>query len=173
MSGLSSAGDAKRVTHHNGGVKKGDKYMESLDRLLADIKAEYQEKDKPAEMKTPPALKAEPHALPTYQAPAPQKTKNFSPRSEYSLIAELKTEYGERDRAEELKRQQQLQEEQRRQQQLLEQQRQKLTLAAQAWLKELDPLSDEGLWFEELTGKYPSRLEAAIDYLQALQGKNP
>lgn len=147
--------------------------MESIDRLLAELKAEYQEKDKPAEMKTPPPLKAaqkaEPPAKQTYQAPAPPKTKNLSPLYEGSLIAELKREYEERDRAEELKRQQQLQEEKRRQQQLIEQQRQKLTLAAQAWLKELDPLSDEGLWFEALADKYPSRLEAAIDYLQALR----
>ncbi|MBW4491905.1 MAG: hypothetical protein KME26_02085 [Oscillatoria princeps RMCB-10] len=151
--------------------------MESIDRLLAELKAEYQEKDKPAEIKTPPPLKAaqkaEPQALQTYQAPPPPKTKNSSPLYEGSLIAELKTEYEERDRAEELKRQQQVREEQRRQQQLLAQQRQKLTLAAQAWLKELEPLSEEGLWFEALAEKYPSRLEAAIDYLQALQGKNP
>ena len=143
--------------------------MESIDRLLADIKAEYEEKDKPAEVKNPPALKAEKPEKPTYLPPAPPKTKNLYPLSEYSLIGELKAEYEERDKAEEMKRQQQLQEEQRRQQQLLEQQRHKLTLAAQEWLKELEPLSDEGLWFEELAGKYPSRLEAAIDYLQALR----
>ncbi len=143
--------------------------MESIDRLLAEVKAEYQGKDKPAEMKTTPALKAEQPAKPTYQAPAPPKTKNLSPLSEYSLIADLKAEYEDREKAEELKRQQQLQEEQLRQQQLLEQQRQKLTIAAQEWLKKLDPLSEEGLWFEELADKYSSRLEAAIDYLQALR----
>jgi len=38
---------------------------------------------------------------------------------------------------------------------------------AQAWLKQLDRLSSEGIWFEEFAKKYPSELEAALDYLFA------
>ncbi|MCA1904210.1 MAG: hypothetical protein LDL47_05155 [Cyanobacteria bacterium KgW148] len=37
---------------------------------------------------------------------------------------------------------------------------------AKEWLKELDPLSSEGLWFKEFAKHYPSELEAALDYLQ-------
>ena len=37
---------------------------------------------------------------------------------------------------------------------------------ATAWLKKLDPLDGEGLWFEEFAKNYPSRLEAAIALLQ-------
>ncbi len=33
---------------------------------------------------------------------------------------------------------------------------------ATEWLKKLDPLDGEGLWFEEFAKNYPSRLEAAI-----------
>lgn len=51
------------------------------------------------------------------------------------------------------------------------QHRRKKALArkAQAWLAKLDPHSDEGIWFEEFSYSYPSRLEAAIDYLEALR----
>ena len=38
---------------------------------------------------------------------------------------------------------------------------------ATAWLKNLDPLDGEGLWFEGFAKNYPSRLEAAIALLQS------
>lgn len=38
----------------------------------------------------------------------------------------------------------------------------RFTQQANEWLKKLDPLSGEGLWFEEFAKNYPSRLEAAI-----------
>ena len=40
---------------------------------------------------------------------------------------------------------------------------------AQTWLKELDPLSNEGMWFTDFADGYESRLDAAIDYLMALE----
>lgn len=53
----------------------------------------------------------------------------------------------------------------------LEKQRQEKQLIRQAeqWLKNLDPYSDEGFWFEQFALSYASKLEAAIDYLRALQ----
>ncbi len=36
---------------------------------------------------------------------------------------------------------------------------------AQAWLDELDPLSDDGFWFEQFSESYESRIEAALDFL--------
>ena len=38
---------------------------------------------------------------------------------------------------------------------------------ATEWVKKLDPLGGEGLWFEEFAKNYPSRLEAAIALLQS------
>lgn len=38
---------------------------------------------------------------------------------------------------------------------------------ATEWLKKLDPLCGEGLWFEEFAKNYSSRLEAAIALLQS------
>ena len=36
---------------------------------------------------------------------------------------------------------------------------------AEDWIKKLDPLAGEGIWFEEFASHYQSRLEAAIAYL--------
>ena len=56
-------------------------------------------------------------------------------------------------------------------QQVAEQQKAKnqQAIAKQAteWLKQLDPLGGEGLWFEEFAKNYPSRLEAAIALIQS------
>ncbi|MEA5420110.1 hypothetical protein VB712_12840 [Spirulina sp. CCNP1310] len=49
-----------------------------------------------------------------------------------------------------------------------QQRRKAIAPKAEAWLKALDPYSDEGLWFEQFAYNYASRLEAAIDYLEAL-----
>jgi Mg2+ and Co2+ transporter CorA len=46
--------------------------------------------------------------------------------------------------------------------------RKQLTIKAKQWLKNLDPNSDEGFWFEQFADSYQSKLEAAIDYLEAL-----
>ncbi|MBD2042364.1 salt stress protein, Slr1339 family [Microcoleus sp. FACHB-672] len=201
--------------------------MESIERLLADVKTEYQSSVEPAEPKPLTDLTAKPatasaasenvllsnfatlpennllaelkreyeetNALSSVKAAKvnglpnlteeisvfPQLTSstihengllnNFVSLPENNLLAELKGEYEEEAKAEEQKRQQQLKEEQIRQEKLKQQQREAISKQAQAWLKTLDPLSDEGLWFEEFAYKYPSKQEAAIDYLQALQ----
>ncbi|MGL5923731.1 salt stress protein, Slr1339 family [Chroococcidiopsis sp.] len=41
--------------------------------------------------------------------------------------------------------------------------------AAEQWLKTLDRKSTEGLWFEEFACNYSTEIEAAIDYLKAVQ----
>lgn len=40
---------------------------------------------------------------------------------------------------------------------------------AKRWLKNLDPNSDEYIWFDIFSERYKSKLEAAIDYLQAMR----
>lgn len=49
-----------------------------------------------------------------------------------------------------------------------EQQQKKATLerTARQWLKNLDPLSGEGLWFTDFARNFSSPLEAAIAYLE-------
>lgn len=51
--------------------------------------------------------------------------------------------------------------------------RKQLTRQAEQWLAKLDPLSDEGMWFDGLAESYPSRLEAAISYLSTIEQSNP
>lgn len=75
-----------------------------------------------------------------------------------------------RKQASEIKQQEKLQLIQ--QEELNKQRRRKqLTLKAKEWLKNLDPTSDEGFWFEEFAYSYESKLEAAIDYLEALESQ--
>ncbi len=157
--------------------------MESIDYLLAQVKAEYQEQEQGKEPKKKPLFEEEefnslPAVLPTYQSQPSQQ--NWISPAEESLLAQVRAEVEERERAEELKKQEQLREEQlRKQQQLREEQlraehrrqrkREALTQEAKEWLKKLNPRSEEGLWFEEFSYSYPSKLEAAIDYLEALR----
>lgn len=74
-----------------------------------------------------------------------------------------------RERQERERQAQQQQESQRREQQKQERKRQALKQEAEVWLKKLHPNTDEGRWFTEFSYNYPSKLEAAIDYLAALK----
>lgn len=42
---------------------------------------------------------------------------------------------------------------------------------AQAWLDQLDPLSDDGFWFEQFAESYESRIQAALDFLDPGRAK--
>lgn len=152
--------------------------MESIDDLLAQVKAEYQA-PKIQQPKKPSLLEKELNSV----QPSIIQPKSFNQPekslAEDSLLAEIKAEFAEQQRTEEIKKQQQLREEQRQKEQQIkeeqvrvQQQEQKrkeaLTTEAKEWLKNLNFRSEEGLWFEEFSYSYPSKLEAAIDYLQAL-----
>jgi hypothetical protein len=157
--------------------------MESIDDLLAQVKAEYQEQEQGLQPTKQPLFEKEefksPAPLPSSYPPSPSAPSWPSPVEDWEL-AQFKAEFEEQQRAEELKRQQQLREEElRKEQQLQEEQlraqqrrkrkREALTQEATEWLKKLSPRSEEGLWFEEFAYSYPSKLEAAIDYLEALR----
>lgn len=146
--------------------------MESIDDILAQLKSEYQEKDNPEQQKKPAFVKKEKAIepkLPNLPPPVSQKKSFSASNPEDALLSQIKAEFVEKDREEELKKQQQIKEEKIRQEQIKQQQRQALTREAEAWLKKLNPRSAEGLWFEEFAYSYSSKLEAAIDYLQALK----
>lgn len=161
-----------------------NKWVSSVDdELLAQVKTELEEKDQgkqakkiplftEEELKTPPPLPV------TYQSQS--VTKNWISPVDNNLLGQVKAELEEKERAEELKKQQQIQEEQLRKEQLIREEqlrsqqreqrkREALTQEANEWLKKLNPRSEEGRWFEEFSYSYPSKLEAAIDYLQALR----
>jgi len=126
--------------------------MDSIDDLLAQVKAEY---DQPSVQQPQPKIQKE---------QVEQRMQSTSAID--SLLAQVKADYQQHDQAEELQRQQQFQEEQRKQEQIKQQEFEVVKIKAIAWLKKLDPLSSEGIWFENFAKKYSSKLDAAIDYLQ-------
>lgn len=128
--------------------------MDSIDDLLAQVKAKYEE---PADEQKTKLKQTQPFKQPQLKS------------SVDSLLAQVKADYEQQDEAEKLEIQQQLQAEEHRQQQLKQQKLEALNRKAIAWLKKLDPLSSEGIWFENFSQKYPSKLAAANDYLQGLE----
>jgi hypothetical protein len=128
--------------------------MDSIDKLLAQIKAEYDGEQ------------------PQQPQPKPNVGKPFSPPANKSasfidnLLAEVQADVEAQDKAEELRKQQEIEEERIRQEQIKAKQREGLKKQAQDWLTKLDPFSPEGLWFERFAESYSSKLEAAIEYLQ-------
>lgn len=100
--------------------------------------------------------------------PNPIPRESIGRSSTDPLLAQLKADYAERDRLEAQQREQQQREAQRQQEQLKRQRRAALAEQAKQWLEQLAPNSDEWLWFEEFSQRYPSKLEAAIDYLDAV-----
>ena len=160
--------------------------MDSIDKLLAQIKAEYKESDRQEQPKkqqipvqpieqpppqTESSLDSLLNELEAKQGQIKQQTskapKNEAPLN--SLLSDIKADYEGRDRAEEQVRQEQLKAEELRKQKLKQQELEVLQQQATTWLKKLEPLSTEGLWFEKFAENYSSKLEAAIVYLQDLQ----
>jgi hypothetical protein len=144
------------------------KTMESIDKLLAQLKAEYEE-PKPAQQPPPDFAK------PAQQPLQPDVVKPFIPSQPKSqsiidnILAEVKADVEAQAAAEELRRQQELEQERLRQEKIKAQQLAALGKQAKEWLEKLDSFSPEGLWFERFAEGYPSKLEAAIEYLQSNQ----
>ncbi|MBW4638390.1 MAG: hypothetical protein KME05_09155 [Gloeocapsa sp. UFS-A4-WI-NPMV-4B04] len=128
--------------------------MDFIDDLLAQVKAEYDQPDVQQPQQKIQKEKFE------------QRAQSTSPID--SLLAQVKADYQQHDQAEELERQQQFQEEQRKQKQIKQQEFEAVKIKAIVWLKKLDPLSSEGIWFENFAKKYSSKLAAAIDYIQSV-----
>ncbi|MEG4851789.1 hypothetical protein QUB10_12835 [Microcoleus sp. B5-D4] len=164
--------------------------MESIDRLLGELKAEYQASQKNAELKSQTPVQAQ-APVPQAAVPSNQTFKtsdiNLYAGSLDKDLAQIKAEYESQNKAQEVasleplkaehEAQNQAQEVASLQPQPAEQvagpqlevqtHRQKVR-QAQVWLKKLDKNSDEGYWFDQFAFKYSSRIDAAIDYLQAV-----
>ncbi|MBD2451682.1 hypothetical protein H6G76_32110 [Nostoc sp. FACHB-152] len=142
--------------------------MDSIDKLLAQLKAEYEE-PKPTQQQPPDFVK------PAQQPSQPDMVKPIiisQPKSRSiidNILAEVKADVEAQAAAEELRRQQELEQERLRQEKIKAQQLAALGKQAKEWLEKLDPFSPEGLWFERFAEGYPSKLEAAIEYLQSNQ----
>ncbi|MBE9005156.1 hypothetical protein IQ259_08895 [Fortiea sp. LEGE XX443] len=128
--------------------------MDSIDKLLAQLKAEY-DPAKPAIQQPKPDLET------PFIQPLPQSQSIID-----NILAEVKADVEAQEAAEELRRQQEQEQERIRQEKIKAQQLEALQKPAQEWLEKLDPFSPEGLWFERFTEGYPSKLAATIEYLQ-------
>lgn len=83
-------------------------------------------------------------------------------------LKQIASQYRPQDVAQALQNLEQRQEEQRLDAKRQQRKREALRQKAREWLKNLDPHSEEGLWFEEFAYAYDSKLDAAMDYLSAL-----
>ena len=134
--------------------------MDSIDKLLAEVQAECQQ---------PKTSKQPPKQAPKQGLKPNQQSKNFPKNNDLNdLLSQVKSEFDEADRVEEKQRAEQLKQEALKQYMIRKQKQAQLTKQALEWLKSLDSLSDEGFWFEQFAEKFPTRLDAAIAYLDAM-----
>jgi hypothetical protein len=139
--------------------------MGEIEDLLAQMKAEYQKKDRPD---NPPSVKSPDFAKEKEQPLAKFPVNSPSASSTDGILQALARENQEREKQEIIRCQNEAAERQKAE--VLKQQRKREALAkkAQQWLAKLDPKSEEGRWFEDFSYAYDSPLEAAITYLEAL-----
>lgn len=159
--------------------------MDPIDKLLAEVQAEYQEPKTSNRPQNLPNLSnlqnllekptekpiGKPMGKPTQSLP--KATTSFtSDRGLDNLLGQVKSEFDQTDRLEAEKRAEELKQEALKQEQIRKEKQAQLRGQAQEWLKSLDPLSDEGFWFEQFAEKYPNRLDAAIAYLEVIPASN-
>lgn len=166
--------------------------MDELEDLLSQLKTEYTNPEEPQRV-TPPPVVPSPSVTskPTHSSvdhllsqlkgdikenkPQPTPSKNISSQSrltqpiEPSLFVDLRSEYQEKDQIAAERQQREIKENQRLEKQRLLKKREALKEKALIWLKQLNPKSDEGKWFEEFSYSYDSKVEAAMHYLEALR----
>jgi len=138
--------------------------MESIDRLLGELKAEYQASQKIAELKSQASVQAQTPSNPTFKT----SDINLSASPLDKDLAQIKAEYEAQNKAQEVALQEPQPAEKVAGPQLEVQTHRQKVRQAQVWLKKLDKNSDEGYWFDQFAFKYSSRIDAAIDYLQAV-----
>ena len=149
--------------------------MDSLDKLLADLNAVDQPKPSNLDQAQTDKLLAALAAI-NQSRENPQSTDQSSPKSSSSkakdphletLLSQLKLGYEQQELEEQKKKQVLLHQQQLAAQQQSEAIRKRRERQAKQWLKELDPLTTEGIWFTDFARNYSSLLEAVIDYLEA------
>jgi hypothetical protein len=163
--------------------------MDEMEKLLAQLKAEYEqnERPQPASPSNSPSTELTRSSSPIDNLLAEVKAELEQPRSDSqqplqstspatvvpstdnTFLQDIQAEDREREQLERERQQQELLERQRQEEQRRQRKRQALRQQAQEWLKKLNPRSEEGIWFEEFSYSYENKLEAAIDYLEALR----
>lgn len=138
-----------------------------IDNMLAEVKADVEEQKTAEDLLTQTeyqpgkTTQLQPNLV-SQLIPSPPKPPSIID----NILAEVKADVEEQEAAEELRKRQELEQERIRQEKIKAQQLEALRKPAKEWLEKLDPFSSEGLWFERFAEGYPSKLEAAIEYLQ-------
>jgi hypothetical protein len=149
----------------------------SMEQMLAELRAEL-ESGRGRPNNTP----SQPVTPPKYNQEASQNNQKHRDRLNILIDQDYQMQARKREaKLAEVQRQEaaRLAEQKRRQQELIEAQRREelreqrrkeaLRETAQQWLKNLNLRSEEGKWFEEFSYSYENKLEAAIDYLEAMR----
>jgi hypothetical protein len=136
---------------------------EPIDDLLAEVKAEFEGEQTKLEQGR------EVRSLRSRCAHSTLNPKNSSFSKDLSNSDNLIKDLQQEDKAEQERKQQEIIAQKQKQQDKERRRTEALKQKAREWLNNLDPKSDEGLWFEEFAYAYESKLEAAIDYLKAIR----
>ena len=165
----SSVPKPKRSPQNNASSASID---EMLDELRADIesgRARGETQPKPAGSPTNPDRST--HNNAKYRERLNiliEQDYQMQARKREAKLAEIKRKEEARI-AKQKRRQQELIEAQRREELRERRRKEALQEKAKQWLKNLNPRSEEGKWFEEFSYSYENKLQAAIDYLEAMR----
>ncbi len=145
--------------------------MDSIDKILSELQAEYQQSANSQSGKTEEVKKVKQVKKVKLDSSPPSSLFTSSSKGDVidNILAEVKQDIEEKEVLEEQQKQQELEEERIRQEKIKAKQLEALKAQAQQWLQKLEPLSTEGMWFETFAKSYPSKLEAAIEYLSSEQ----
>ncbi|WP_019508880.1 salt stress protein, Slr1339 family [Pleurocapsa sp. PCC 7319] len=168
----------KSSSHKSPQPPQNQASKQSMEQMLTELRTELESgREQASDLSSKPQV-----------SPKPNQTSASSNLSKYRnrLNALIDQDYQMQERKREakfaeIKRQEEarIAEQKRRQQELIEAQRREelrerrrkeaLREKAQQWLKNLNLRSEEGRWFEEFSYSYEDKLQAAIDYLEAMR----
>ena len=147
--------------------------MDPIDKLLSELQAEYQQSansqaEKIQEEEEEKQVNQVKKINLDLSAPSSSLFESSSKGDAIdNILSEVKKEIEEKQLLEEEHKQQAIAEERIRQEKIKAQKLEAYKGQAQEWLENLEPLSPEGMWFESFAQSYPSKLEAAIEYLNS------
>ncbi len=149
------------------------KNVEPMADLLAEVRAQFDDKKEQQLRRSTISAEEVGNLLSEVETQFSGRKEPDSQRSSSSgstnSLAEIQAKFEEKRKATKSYDYEESALELRLEEQKKQRQRRVLTHRAQEWLKNLNPLSEEGMWFEEFADSYPSPLEAAIEYLAALE----
>ncbi|MGB3758642.1 MAG: hypothetical protein WBA07_20045 [Rivularia sp. (in: cyanobacteria)] len=145
--------------------------MDSIDKILSELQAEYQQSANSSTEKTEEPNKVKKVKKVKLDSSPPSSLFASSSKGDVidNILAEVKQDIEEKQVLEEQQKQQEIEQERLRQEKNQAKQLEALKAQAQQWLEKLEPLSTEGMWFETFAQNYPSKLDAAIEYLSSEQ----